>query len=302
VNARHDEPANPAEVLRQVRRLQWLARRAVRDLLGGAYHSVFKGTGLAFDEVRPYTPGDEVRRIDWNVTARMDEPFIKRFIEERERTVVLLLDASASLAFGSGRHTKRQAAAELAALLTFAALANNDRVGLLLFSDTLEGTLPPAKGQRHALRLVREILCHTPQRRGTSLALALDQLPRIVRRRAVVFLFSDFLDTDYEQALRRAGNRHDLVAVRIGDRRESDLPAVGLVQWRDAEADTPLLIDTRSEAVRTAYHQLAEERTARLNQATRAAGIDLIETDTEGNHLEALLRFFQTRQARARRA
>jgi uncharacterized protein (DUF58 family) len=284
-----------------MRRLQWMARRAVRDLLGGAYHSVFKGTGLSFDEVRPYTPGDEVRRIDWNVTARMDEPYIKRFIEERERTVMLVLDASASLAFGTGRHTKRQAAAELAALLAFAALANNDRVGLLLFSDQLELALPPARGQRHVLRVVREILWYAPQRRGTSLALALDQLPRLVRRRAVVFLLSDFLDSGYEQAMRRASSRHDLVAVRISDRRQSEMPPVGLVQWRDAENDQPILIDTQSVTVRQAYAQQASEHTQGLRQATRAAGIDLVETDTQGNHVEALVRFFQTRLSRARR-
>ncbi|MFQ3649744.1 MAG: DUF58 domain-containing protein [Gemmataceae bacterium] len=293
---------DPRRRFHQVQRLQWLARRAVRDLLGGAYHSVFKGTGLAFDEVRPYAPGEDVRRIDWNVTARMDEPFLKRFIEERERTVLLVLDASASLCFGTGHLTKRDAAAELAALLTFAALANNDRVGLLLFSDQLELALAPAKGQRHALRVIREILWYTPRRRGTNLRQALDRLPRVVRRRAIVFVLSDFLDSGYEDALRRASARHDLIAVRLSDPREQTLPPVGLVHWRDAETDTPLLIDTTSLINRHAYQIQADEHAQRLRQITQAANIDLVETQTDGDHLNALLRFFRSRLARAKRS
>ena len=302
MNASADSTDTINQHMQQIRRLQWLARRAVRDLLGGAYHSVFKGTGLTFEEVRPYSPGDEVRFIDWNVTARLNEPYIKRFIEERERTILLLLDASASLAFGTGPFSKRQAAAELAALLTFAALANNDRVGLLLFSDQLELALPPAKGQRHALRVVREILWYPPRHRGTNLSRALDQLPRLVRRRAVVFVLSDFLDSGYEQALCRAAARHDLVAVQLSDPRERELPPVGLVQWRDAESDTPLLIDTSAQAVRQTYQQHAQEHTQHLHQTLRAAGVDLIETQTDGNHVHSLLRFFQTRLARAKRS
>src|SRR5882724_2391400 len=183
----------PAEVVRQIRRLQLRARRAVEDLLGGEYHSVFKGTGLSFEEVREYQPGDDVRSIDWNVTARIGTPFIKRYVEERERTLLLLVDASGSLGFGTQRHAKRAVTAELAALLSFSAIHNNDRVGLITFTDEVELFLPPAKGTRHALRLIREILFHQVKRRGTSLTVALDFLQKVQHKRAIVFVMSDFL-------------------------------------------------------------------------------------------------------------
>ncbi len=226
----------PREVLRQIRRLQLKARRAVEDILGGEYHSVFKGAGMAFEEVREYQPGDDVRSIDWNVTARMGHPFVKRFIEERELTVLLAVDVSGSNQFGSGLQQKREVAAELAAVLAFSAISNNDRVGLVQFTDRVEKYVPPGKGTRHVLRLIRDVLFFQPQRPGTSLREGLDFLNRVQRRRAVVFLFSDFLDRNFEKAFKRTGSAHDLVAVRLTDPREDTLPAVGLLELEDAES------------------------------------------------------------------
>jgi uncharacterized protein (DUF58 family) len=291
----------PREVLRQIRRLQLKARRAVEDVLGGEYHSVFKGTGIAFDEVRAYQPGDDVRAIDWNVTARMGQPFVKRYIEERELTVLLVIDASGSLHFGTRAQLKREVAGELAAVLAFSAIANNDRVGLIQFTDRVEHFLPPRKGTRHVLRLIRDVLFWQPKRRGTSLREGLDYLNRVLRRRAVVFLFSDFLDQDYERAVRRTGRRHDLVAVRVTDPREEDLPAVGLVELEDSESGRHLLLNTSSKAVRETFRAQALARRNAVRQLTRSAGIDLIEVSTDGGHLDALVRFFHLRERRLRR-
>src|SRR6185437_438896 len=216
----------PREVIRQIRRLQLKARRAVEDLLGGEYHSVFKGAGLAFEEVRAYQPGDDIRTIDWNVTARMGHPFIKRFIEERELTVFVAVDCSSSQLFGTRLQQKREVAAELAAVLAFSAISNNDKVGLIAFTDRVERFVPPRKGTRHVLRLIRDVLFYQPEQRGTSLREALDYLNRVVHRRVIVFLLSDFLDHGYEKSLKRTGRRHDLVAVRITDPREEELPPV----------------------------------------------------------------------------
>src|SRR5262249_54073490 len=223
----------PREILRQVRRLQLKARRAVENLLGGEYHSVFKGAGIAFEEVRAYQPGDDVRAIDWNVTARMGQPFVKRYIEERERTVVLAVDISGSLAFGTALVSKREVAAELAAVIAFSATSNNDRVGLVQFSDRIEHAVPPRQGTRHVLRLIRDVLFFEPAHKGTALVDGLDYLNRILRRKAIVFLFSDFLPLGYERAFQRTARRHELIAVRLSDPREQVLPDVGLVELED---------------------------------------------------------------------
>jgi len=292
----------PREVLRQIRRLQLKARRAVEDLLGGEYHSVFKGAGMAFEEVREYQAGDDVRSIDWNVTARMGHPFVKRFVEERELTVLLAVDVSGSNQFGSGLQQKREVAAELAAVLAFSAISNNDRVGLVQFTDRVERFVPPRKGTRHVLRLIRDVLFFQPQRPGTSLREGLDFLNRVQRRRAVVFLFSDFLDRGFEKAFKRTGRRHDLVAVRLSDPREEELPAVGLVELEDAESGARLLLDTSSAPVRDAFRARALERREAARQLARSAGVDLIEVTTDGGHLDALVRFFRLRERRQRRA
>jgi uncharacterized protein (DUF58 family) len=291
----------PREVLRQIRRLQLRARRAVEDLLGGEYHSVFKGAGIAFEEVRAYQPGDDIRTIDWNVTARMGQPFIKRFIEERELTVVLAVDCSGSHQFGTAAQQKREVAAELAAVLAFSAISNNDRVGLVQFTDRVEHFVPPNKGTRHVLRLIRDVLFFQPEHRRTSLREGLDYLNRVLHRRAVVFLLSDFLDTDFDRSFKRTGRRHDLVAIRITDPGEAELPAVGLLEMEDAESGQRLLIDTSSTAVRSAYQRAAAERREALARLARSAHTDLVEVSTDGGHLDALIRFFRLRERRARR-
>jgi uncharacterized protein (DUF58 family) len=291
----------PLEVLRQIRRLQLKARRAVEDLLGGEYHSVFKGTGIAFEEVREYQPGDDIRAIDWNVTARIGHPFVKRFIEERELTVLLVVDCSGSQQFGTRIQQKREVAAELAAVLAFSAISNNDRVGLLQFTDRVERFVPPRKGVRHVLRLIRDVLFFQPQRRGTSLREGLDYLNRVLHRRTIVFLFSDFLDSGYESAFKRTGRRHDLIAVRVSDAREEELPPIGLLELEDAETGYHLLLDTSSRRVRDAYSIAAVERRESLRQLANTAGVDLIEVSTDGSHLDALIRFFQMRERRSRR-
>src|SRR5438552_6858990 len=243
----------PREIIRQIRRLQLRARRAVEDLLGGEYKSVFKGTGIAFEEVREYQPGDDIRAIDWNVTARMGHAFIQRFIEERELTVVLLVDCSGSNQFGTQAQQKREVAAELAALLAFSAISNNDKVGLVAFTDRVEKFVPPRKGVRHVLRLIRDVLTFQPQGRRTGLREGLHYVNRILHRRGILFLMSDFFDQGYERMFKLTGRRHDLIAVPIRDRREEEMPKGGLVQLEDAETGEPMLLDTRSKALRQAY-------------------------------------------------
>jgi uncharacterized protein (DUF58 family) len=291
----------PHEVIRQIRRLQLKARRAVEDLLGGEYHSVFKGTGIAFEEVREYQPGDDIRAIDWNVTARMGHPFIKRFVEERELTVMLVVDASGSNQFGTQLQQKREVAAEMAAILAFSAIRNNDKVGLIEFTDRVERFVPPRKGTRHVLRIIRDVLFFQPKYRRTSLKEGLDYLNRVLHRRAIVFLLSDFLDRGYERAFKRTGRRHDLIAVRIVDPREEELPAVGLLELEDAETGERLVLDTFSQQVREAYATAARKRRDKVSQLARSARIDLIEVSTDGGHLDALIRFFRLRERRLRR-
>jgi uncharacterized protein (DUF58 family) len=291
----------PREVLRQIRRLQLRARRAVEDLLGGEYHSVFKGTGIAFEEVREYQPGDDVRGIDWNVTARMGHPFVKRFVEERELTVMLLIDCSASNEFGTRLQQKREVAAELAAVLAFSAISNNDKVGLVAFTDRVERFVPPGKGTKHVLRVIRDVLFFQPSHKGTSLRDALDYVNRVLPRRAIIFLLSDFLDREYERALKRTGRRHDLIAVQLTDPREAELPAVGLLEVEDPETGQHLLLDTGSRAVREAYAQTSRAGSEVLRQAARSAQIDVIQVTTDGSHLDALIRFFKLRERRLRR-
>ncbi|TMQ31999.1 MAG: DUF58 domain-containing protein [Planctomycetota bacterium] len=291
----------PREVIRQIRRLQIRARRAVEDLVGGEYHSVFKGMGIAFEEVREYQPGDDIRTIDWNVTARMGHPFIKRYIEERELTVMLAVDCSGSNQFGTLIQQKKEVIAELAAVLAFSAINNNDKVGLVAFSDRVERFIPPRKGSRHVLRLIRDVLFFQPARRGTSLREALEFLNRILHRRSIVFLLSDFLDRDFERALKRTARHHDLIALHIADPREEELPAVGLLELEDAETGARVLVDTSTRRVREAYAAAARQRREALRQLTRAAGADFVEVSTDGSHLDALIRFFRVRERRLRR-
>jgi uncharacterized protein (DUF58 family) len=291
----------PVEVLRQIRRLQIRARRAVQTLLGGEYHSAFKGSGLAFEDVREYQPGDDIRGIDWNVTARTGTPFVKRYVEERELTVILAVDLSGSQNFGTQAQTKRGVAAELAALVAFCAIANGDRVGLLAFTDGVEKYIPPNKGTRHVLRILRDILHFEPERRGTDLKGALDHLNKVQKRRAIVFLFSDFLAVGFEDSFKRAARQHDLIAVRTTDAREATWPAAGLIQLEDAETDESFLIDTSSAAFRMEFAAGQLRRRAELVKLARSSQADWLEVDTEGDHFDTVLTFFRSRERRKTR-
>jgi uncharacterized protein (DUF58 family) len=290
----------PVEVMRQIRRLQLRARRAVRTLFGGEYRSAFKGAGLSFEEVREYQPGDDVRSIDWNVTARMGTAFVKRYAEERELTVVLMVDFSASRLFGTGATTKRAVSAELATVLAFAAVTHNDRVTLLGFTDAIERHVRPGKGTRHALRVLREVLYFEPRSTRTDLTGCLDSLNALHRRRAIVFLVSDFLDTGYDDAFKRTARRHDLIAVRTSDARELDWLAAGLLRLEDAETGEQAAIDTDNDAFRTQFAAQSAERRAAFDRLARAARVDVIDATTDGKHFDALLQFFRTRERRRR--
>jgi uncharacterized protein (DUF58 family) len=290
----------PREVLRQVKRLEISTRHLVNDVFSGQYHSVFKGRGMEFDEVREYQPGDDFRTIDWNVTARSGHPFVKRYVEERELTVMLLVDLSRSGEFGSEGRTKNAVAAELSALLAFSATKNKDKVGLLAFTDRVERFIPPKKSRSHVLRLVRDILALKPSGRRTDLGLALQQVGRLVKRRAVVFLISDFIARGYEPVFRVTARRHDLIGVRLRDRRESELPAIGLVEMEDLERGVRVLVDTSAPAAREAHALAARRRDGELRELFLSTGTDLVDIPPDGNYVVPLIRFFRTRARRAR--
>lgn len=289
----------PRETLKKVRQIEIRTNREVTDVLGGQYHSVFKGRGMEFEEVREYLPGDEVRSIDWNVTARFGHPFVKKFREERELTVMLVVDVSASGQFGSVRQTKNELAAELAAVLAFSAIRNNDKVGLIMFTDEIELYVPPQKGRRHVLRVIREILAFEPRGRGTRLELALDYLNRVQRRRAVCFVLSDFQDSDFQRKLRVAGKRHDLVALSLRDPREEELPPVGMVELRDAETGERALVDTYDRGVREVFTRKARARWEQLRRAFRSSAVDHVEIRSDQDYMLPLIRFFRMRERRA---
>ena len=288
----------PRDLIKRLRRLEIRTRKVVSDMLAGQYQSVFKGRGMAFSEVRPYQPGDEIRLIDWNVTARMNEPFIKVFTEERELTVMLLVDVSGSKDFGSGGRTQAEIAAEVAAQVAFSAIANNDRVGLILFSDRVERTVPPRKGRKHVMRLVTEILSCKPAGTRTNLSVPLTWLSRVVPRKAVVFLVSDFLAQGYERELKLVGRKHDLVPVVIRDPLEQDFPALGLVEFEDPETGERLLVDTSDPLVRARFARaMSAERDERL-RLFRKLELDHVELHADDGYAQALHRFFETRARR----
>ncbi len=290
----------PAEVLKQVRQLHIRTRRLVDGIFAGEYHSVFKGLGIEFAEVREYVPGDDVRSIDWNVTARLGEPYVKRYVEERELTVMLLVDLSASGQFGSVDKLKTEVATELCAALALSALQNNDKVGLILFTDRIEKYIPPQKGRNRALRVIREMLSVEPAGRGTDIGKALEYLHAVIRRRSVAFLLSDFLAEGYEQALRIADQRHDIIPVRISDRREEELPAVGLVNLQDLETGRQVLVDTSSAAFRRHYRERLDAIAEDRRQLFRSIGVDTIEMRTDASYIGPLMRFFRRREERLR--
>jgi len=290
----------PREILKQVRRVEIATRGLVNDVFSGEYHSVFKGRGMNFAEVRAYQYGDDIRSIDWNVTARTGTPFVKVFDEERELTLMLVVDVSASGEFGSRSRMKGEVAVEICAVLAFSAITNNDKVGLIIFSDRIEKFVPPRKGRRHVLRVLRELLYFRPEERGTDIAGALEYLVRVVRRRAVVFVVSDFFDTGYQKALAVAGRRHDTIVIRMGDPRERELPAVGYIELEDAETGELLTVNLSDPAFREAFdREVIETRTA-LERAFRTTGIDVIEISTDRPYADRLMRFFRQRAKRFR--
>jgi len=287
-----------AEILKKIRTLEIKTKGLVETAFAGDYHSVFKGRGMNFEDVREYQPGDEIRAIDWNVTARLGTAFVKQFTEERELTVMLIVDVSASGNFGSTMQSKRELAAEVACLLAFSAIRNNDKVGLLLFSDRVELFIPPKKGRSHTLRLIREILFFQPGGRGTAPALALDYLNKIVTRRAVVFFISDFQAPDFSHALAVSGRRHDFIAIHIQDEREKVLPSIGIITLEDAESGEQIEVNTMERATRQRFTDFADEQEADLSRTLRRNNIDVIALRTGEDYLPALRSFFKQRERR----
>ncbi len=286
----------PKELAKKIRYIQIRTSKTVNDVMAGEYKSAFRGSGIEFDEVREYQPGDEVRSIDWNVTARQGRPFVKRFHEERELTVIFMVDLSASGQFGSAQHSKNDLAAELCALLSFSAVKSNDKVGLILFTDRIERFIPPGKGITHAMRIIREVLGFLPNGKETNIPDALDFLVKVIRKRAVVFLISDFLGEGFEKPLRMASRRHDLIAVSVSDTRERSLPDVGLLELEDAETGECILLDTGSVKVRKEYARLAGQQQSSLRSTFRSMDIDQLDIQTNQDYQNALATFFRRRE------
>lgn len=287
-----------AEIFKQVRQIHIRTTRLVNDILGGEYHSAFKGQGVEFAEVREYVPGDDVRTIDWNVTARRGQPYVKRYVEERELTVMLLVDRSASGLFGSVTKLKADIVTELCAVLALSAIANNDKVGLLLFTEQIELFIPPQKGKRHVLRVIRELLSFQPQRRQTDIGRALEYLRKVSRRHTITFLVSDFLTAGYDTPLRIAHRRHDIVPISITDRRELSLPRLGFMALQDLETGADILVDTHSALVRERYQQRRVAAVAQRRQLFRSLGIEAIDLRTDEPYVQPLMRFFRQRERR----
>ena len=303
------EPVVPREVLRQVRLIELRTRGLVSSIFSGEYHSVFRGHGMEFAEVREYQAGDDVRNIDWNVTARVGEPFVKKHIEERELTVMLLVDLSGSEQFGTRGRFKAELAAEIAAVLALSAVRNNDRVGLLIFTDRIEHVVPPRKGRRHVLRLIRDVLAFRPTGRGTDVGAALDYAARLLRHRGIFFVLSDFVPAGgvmdetpaWERTLKLVSQRHDLVAIRITDMAETVLPDAGLLVLRDPETGELVDIDTSRADTRAAYHDMLERERLAVRRMFRRVGVDEIEARTGESYVVPLLSFFRRRERRGRR-
>ena len=290
------------DLIKKIRHIEIRTKRLVTDSFAGEYHSIFKGRGMEFEEVRPYQPGDEVRTIDWNVTARTGEVYVKRYVEERELTVMLVVDASASENFGSVQQFKRELAAELTAVLSFAATTNNDRVGLLIFTDQVELFIPPRKGRKHVLRLIRELLAFEPQGKGTDIKMALENVNHILKRRSIIFLVSDFIadPESYRVAMATTNRRHDLIAVDLHDPLESEIGNVGLLAIEDPETGEIRWVDTGSKAWRAAFRQRVEHARAGKVRAFRQAAVDHIGISTDQDYVAPLTAFFQERYKRLR--
>ena len=286
------------EILKKIQRIEIFTNRLVNTVFAGEYESVFKGQGITFDEVREYQVGDEIRTIDWNVTARMGQAYIKQYVEERELVMMLVVDMSASTSFGSIAETKAEIAAEIAALLAFSAIKNNDKVGLICFTDTVEHFVAPRKGKRHVLRVVRDILHFQPKQSGTNIETALAFVDRVLKPHSVVFLISDFKDTGYEKQLRLSSKRHSLTAITLQDRREVELPDVGLIELEDAESGETVVVDTRSEEARHLYRELNQRADAERRQVFRANQVDSIHIRTDESYVKPIIQFFRQRASR----
>jgi len=291
----------PADILKKVRRIEIRTSRLVNESLAGEYHSVFKGRGMEFSEVREYQFGDDIRSIDWNVTSRMGHPYVKKHVEERELTVILLVDFSASGEFGTRRQFKREIEAELCAILAFSAIKNSDRVGLIAFTDRIETFLRPRKGKDHVLRVIREVLYFRPQGRATDLKMALEFMYRTITKRSVIFVVSDFLARDYEQPLRVASRKHDVIAITVTDPREESLPSVGLLDLEDPETGERVLVDSANRRTRDAFRTWAQTRRATREALFRANAIDSLELFTDRPYEVPLVRFFHRRARRMSR-
>ena len=288
----------PKEVIKKIRRIEIRTKKLVNELFSGEYHSTFKGQGMEFEEVRQYEPGDDVRLIDWNVTARMGQPYIKKFREERELTVILLIDVSSSGKFGTRDSFKNETAAELGALLAFSAIKNNDKVGLIIFTDQIEIFVPPKKGRAHVLRIIREILYFKPQGKGTNIAAALEYFNKVIRRKSVVFLVSDFLSEGFTKPLQIANNKHDIIAIKVSDPREITFDDVGLIELEDAETGEVLIIDTGSKEFRKEFAAQAEEDVTGLRKRFRSINLDFINIRTDQSYIVPLINFFKMREKR----
>lgn len=288
----------PKDILKKVKRIEIQTRGLVNDVFSGEYHSVFKGRGMEFAEVREYQIGDDIRNIDWNVSARMGHPFVKVFEEERELTVILVVDVSSSGNFGTVERMKGEIAIEICALLAFSAIKNNDKVGLIIFTDRIEKFVPPKKGKTHVLRVLRELLYHEPEGRGTDISFALEYLSRVTNRRAVVFVVSDFQSTDYRKAMQIANRRHDLVAITITDPRERDLPNVGLIELEDAETGEVILLDTADPETRRMFENETSSAKEQRDKMLRSMSVDTIDIGTDGSYVEPLIHFFRMRAQR----
>ena len=285
----------PKELIKKIQRIKIQTSHLVDDMLIGQYHSAFKGRGIEFEEVRPYNPGDDVRAIDWNVTARTGEPFVKLFREERELTVILMVDVSESQGFGTNEQTKRELVTEISSTLAFSAIKNNDKVGLLLFSDGIEKFVPARKGSRHVLRCIRELLCTQPIGQGTDIQAAIDHLNRVVKRRCVVFLVSDFQDAGYEKTLRIAKQKHDVIPIAIADQRELDIPNIGMVRLKDSETGDVVTLDTSSRKHRELYRQAAKHKREQRDEMFRRIKMEPIQLMTGENYAEPIQEFFHRR-------
>ena len=284
------------ELLKKVRKIEIKTKGLSNHIFAGEYHTAFKGRGMAFSEVREYQPGDDIRSIDWNVTARFNNPYVKVFEEEREMTVMLLVDVSASKDFGTQQQMKQELVTELGAVLAFSAIQNNDKIGVIFFSDQVEKFIPPKKGKSHILRIIRELIAFEPEHNGTDIGEALRYFNNVIKKRAVCFLISDFMNEGFEAPLRIANKKHDLVAVRINDIREEELPNVGLVQMKDAEKGNIEWIDTSSKTIRTQFKANYLKHQAELQQLFRSSGVNTINIRTDEDYVKPLISFFKRRE------